>query len=120
MNGRSVFETSEFEHWASLSGLQPAETRLIEHFLKPDSRTLEAGTGGGRILLALDASGFSHLSGFDFVPELIARARQKPANHDIDFQVMSADSLDYPDATFDQIIYLQQFLSLFDDPAAPR
>lgn len=93
---------------------------MIERFLKKDARTLEAGTGGGRVLLALRRRGFTDLSGFDYVPELIARAREKEGARGIEYRVMEAGDLAYPDAHFDQVLYLQQILCCIEDDAERR
>ena len=62
--------------------------------------------------------GFTSLHGYDFVPGFIERARQRDADHSIRFEVQDATSLSYEDASFDQIVYLQQFICVLDDEAA--
>jgi SAM-dependent methyltransferase len=110
-----IFGTVEFEYWAGYAGLIPAERYVIETYLDPQTSTLEAGTGGGRILLALQEMGFEHLSGFDYVPSLIEAAKQRDTAGTIDFRVQDAASLEYGDGAFGQIVYLQQILSLAGD-----
>lgn len=108
---RTVFGTVERDYWAEAAGLKPDERALIERYLKRDAATLEAGTGGGRILVEMQRLGFTSLAGFDFVPELIAEARTADPAGTVDFEVHDARELDYPDRSFEQLLYLQQLLS---------
>jgi ubiquinone/menaquinone biosynthesis C-methylase UbiE len=112
---RTVFGTVERSYWAEAEGLKPDERALIERYLDRDASTLEAGTGGGRILGEMRELGFTSLAGFDFVPELIAEARRAYPSGEIGFDVQDATRLTYPDASFDQVIYLQQLLSSIED-----
>jgi ubiquinone/menaquinone biosynthesis C-methylase UbiE len=112
---RTVFGTVERDYWAEAAGLKPDERALIERYLDRDATTLEAGTGGGRILGEMRELGFKSLAGFDFVPELIAEARRDEPSGEIRFDVQDATRLTYPDESFDQLIYLQQLLSSIED-----
>lgn len=109
-DNKIFFESSEFDTWAHREGLLPEESVLVARFLDPGVPTLEAGTGGGRILLELASRGFADLAGFDYVPGLIEAARRRDPTGAIDYRVMDATALDYPDATFAQALYLQQLL----------
>ncbi len=111
MDNKQVYQTKEFEAWASGSELIRAEEFLISQYLKKNVPTCEAGTGGGRILISMKNAGFSDLYGFDFVPELIERAKQRDRTEEIRFSVQDALELTYADESFSQIIYLQQILS---------
>jgi SAM-dependent methyltransferase len=113
---RTVFGTVERDYWAEAAGLKPDERTLIERYLDPDAATLEAGAGGGRILGEMSRLGFTSLAGFDFVPELVAEARGAYPTGEIRFEVQDARRLDYPDASFDQVLYLQQLLSSIEEP----
>lgn len=106
----------EAKRWTELGKLIPAEHAIIQEFLSPDVSTVEAGTGGGRIPLQMQRMGFTSLSGFDFVPESIDVARTQDPSGKIDYQVHDATCLGYADGTFDQIVYLQHFLSYATDP----
>lgn len=112
---RSVFRTVERQYWTEAAGLKPDERALIERYLEPGADTLEAGTGGGRILAEMRRLGFSSLAGFDFVPELIAEARRADPSGETRFEAQDARALGYPDASFDQVLYLQQLLSSIED-----
>jgi ubiquinone/menaquinone biosynthesis C-methylase UbiE len=75
---------------------------------------MEAGTGVGRILFAMQDLGFSSLVGFDYIPDLIEQARKRDSARSIRFEVQDAISLNYEDASFDQIFYSQQILCLIE------
>jgi len=115
---KDVYATVEFHRWIGRSELDADEQYLVRHYLKPGSKTLEAGTGGGRILLALRDMGFTDLHGFDYVPGFIDQARAADPQKRINFEVQDATRLSYADDSFDQIIYLQQMLSCMDGPGA--
>jgi ubiquinone/menaquinone biosynthesis C-methylase UbiE len=112
---RTVFGTVERDYWAEAAGLKPDERALIERYLDRDASTVEAGTGGGRILAEMSRLGFASLAGFDFVPELVAEARRSDPTGAIRFEVQDATRLDYPDGSFDQALYMQQLLSALED-----
>jgi ubiquinone/menaquinone biosynthesis C-methylase UbiE len=118
MSNKAVFSAIEFDSWTQRKRLIPAERFLIERYLDKRSKTLEAGTGGGRILLEMKALGFTSLHGFDFVPEFIEQARGKDVTHSICFEVQDAPCLSYGDSSFDQIIYLQQVICFIEDEAS--
>lgn len=113
-DNKEVYSTVEFDSWAHRGGLIPSERILFEKHLASDADTVEAGTSGGRILLELQKRGCSRLWGFDYVPEFIEQARKRDVSGKISFAVMDATRLDYPDAKFQQIIYLQQIISLIE------
>lgn len=113
-DNKQVYSTVEFDSWANRGGLIRSERYLIEKFLEPDHATLEAGTSGGRILLELQGLGFTKLTGYDYVPEFIERARARDSSGKIDYAVMDARRTQYPDNHFEQIIYLQQIISFIE------
>jgi SAM-dependent methyltransferase len=116
LDNRRFYELEVFDSWAARAGLTDMEERLVTRFLKRDLRTLEAGTGGGRILHELAARGFDYLHGFDYLPAFIDVARTRDATGSIDFTVQDAVDLSHPDAAFDQVLYLQQVLCFVEDP----
>jgi SAM-dependent methyltransferase len=113
-DNKEVYRTVEFDSWAHRGGLIPSERILFEKYLALDADTVEAGTSGGRILLELQKRGGLRLWGFDYVPEFIAQAKKRDLSGKISFAVMDATQVDYPDAKFQQIIYLQQIVSLIE------
>jgi SAM-dependent methyltransferase len=116
-DNRQFYEREVFDSWASRTALTDIEETLVERFLDPDRSTLEAGTGGGRILLELRERGFHDLHGFDYVPGFIDVARRRDTSQSIGFSVQDAVDLDYPDGRFEQAVYLQQVLCFIEDPA---
>ena len=108
----SVFRESEFNLWAQRAKLDSGERYMISRYLNPEKITLEAGAGGGRILLAMQSMGFNQLNGFDFLPEFIEVARQRDQSGKINYQVQDGRNLNYPNNSFDQLIYLQQLVRL--------
>lgn len=114
-NTESVFREAEFNLWAQRAKLELGEQYMISRYLDPQKSTLEAGAGGGRILLAMQSMGFSQLNGFDFLPEFIEVARQRDQGGKINYQVQDGRNLNYPANSFEQLIYLQQLVSLISD-----
>ena len=117
IDNRAVFSTTEFDAWVERKNLIPAEKFLIGNYFAKAGRTLEAGAGAGRILFEMKALGFTSLRGFDLVYPLIESAKKKDVTNTIRFEVQDAIRLAYKDASFDQILYLQQVLCFID--AAP-
>jgi SAM-dependent methyltransferase len=107
----------EFEKWANIEDINPEEKYIVEKYFDrdPQKSIVEAGTGGGRILLEMYEMGFRNLTGFDYVPEMIDVANHRKGELDITFDVEDATNLSYPDASFDQAFYSQQILSLMPD-----
>jgi SAM-dependent methyltransferase len=110
-------DEAEFSRWAQREGLEPGEQFILTRYLDPSKKTLEAGAAGGRILLALQANGFKELAGFDIVDEFIKAARERDKTGTIDYSVQDGRNLSYPDNSFDQLVYLQQFLSVVGSAA---
>lgn len=117
LSNRTVFATQEFTCWAHRDGLLPEERGLIKRYLDPERATLEAGTGGGRVVRGMQELGFTSLHGFDYVPELVDQARRNDRTGKIQFEVQDAAHLSYPDACFGQALYVAQFLSMIDNAA---
>jgi len=116
-DNKNVYSTVEFNRWVDRTDLDPDEQFVITQYLDRGGRTLEAGTGGGRILRAMRQMGFTDLHGFDYVPGLIDKARVADGDGRIRFEVQDATCLTYPDCAFDQVIYLQQLLCFIEDYA---
>lgn len=110
----SFYRTVERDYWGTAWGNKPDEVAILERYLSTGEETVEAGTGNGRILFQLAERGFGRLAGFDFVPELIERARATEGAEAIEFEVADAKAPPYPDGRFGQAIYLSQVASLFE------
>jgi ubiquinone/menaquinone biosynthesis C-methylase UbiE len=113
-SNKELYLNAEFCAWAHRENLDAEETYLIGKYLDKSKRTLEAGTAGGRILLALQNSGFIDLHGFDYVSEFIDTAKKRDTSKEISFTVQDATSLHYQHESFDQVLYLQQIISSID------
>jgi ubiquinone/menaquinone biosynthesis C-methylase UbiE len=109
------YKKKEFETFAHLEGLHPAEQLLVERFLSKELRTVDAGTGGGRIVQGLHGEGFSQLHAYDFLEEFVRVAKEKDRDDDVEFVVADAVSLPYVDGSFDQVLYLEQMLCQLND-----
>jgi ubiquinone/menaquinone biosynthesis C-methylase UbiE len=68
----------------------------------PGERVLDVACGSGTAALVA-ARRYCQVSGLDYVPELIERARQRATADDleVDFDVGDAQAMAYPDASFD-------------------
>jgi 2-polyprenyl-3-methyl-5-hydroxy-6-metoxy-1,4-benzoquinol methylase len=75
---------------------------LQERGLAAGASILDAGCGTGSLALMLQAAGF-RVTGVDYSPEMIARARAKDAAAAIDWHVGDITSLELP-ATFDAVL----------------
>jgi SAM-dependent methyltransferase len=106
-----------FDEWSERTGLYPDENYVIQKYLDPGRKTLEAGTGAGRILGEMKNFGFTSLYGYDFCSAFIERAKQRDTSGSICFEVQDATCLNYEDSSFDQILYVQQLISIIDDGA---
>jgi SAM-dependent methyltransferase len=118
MDNKKVFGTVEFDIWANKEKLIEEEKYLIETYLDRTGKTIEAGTAGGRILLEMKQMGFTSLAGYDYVPELIEKAKKRDATQSISFEVQDATSLNYDDASFDHILYLQQIICVIENDSS--
>lgn len=118
MDNQQAYSTVDFDYWAHKRDLDDMESYLIEKFLDKRKKTLEAGTGGGRILLEMQKLGFTSLYGYDFIPKFIEQAKQRDSSQDITFKVQDATCLSYEDYSFDQILYLQQIICTLETNSA--
>ncbi len=114
MNNKTVYETHDFDQWVHRQGLIPEEAYFLTKYLSnKEAKILEAGTGGGRISIALEEQGYSDLTAFDFIEPFIQAAIMKNPTTKINFCVADATDLGlFDDNTFEQIIYLQQIISI--------
>jgi ubiquinone/menaquinone biosynthesis C-methylase UbiE len=80
--------------------------------IHPGQKVLDVATGSGNTAIAA-ARRFAEVSGADYVPALVERARERAACErlEIDFRDGDAENLPYPDASFD--VVLTTFGSMF-------
>lgn len=89
---------------------------VVRRYLQPSSHVLDIGTGGGERLLSL-APHFASGVGIDCDPAMIRVARENcPPSlaTKVDFEIMDAESLDFPDASFD--VVLNRHCTVFVEP----
>lgn len=117
-NNKETYGGVDFDYWAYLENLSDGEKFIIETYLDKNAKTLEAGTGGGRITLSMQQMGFQSLFAFDYIPNFIEHARQRDKIGNVSFAVEDATALTYHDDSFEQLVYLQQVLCCIEDKYA--
>lgn len=76
---------------------------------------LDIGCGTGRFALPLaEKLGFK-VTGADLFKEMLEKAKEKDTNHIVTWEVQDAQSLTYPDNTFD-CVFMSHLLHHCDDP----
>ncbi|MCX6344185.1 MAG: class I SAM-dependent methyltransferase [Armatimonadetes bacterium] len=111
ISNKELFQGKEYREWSTRNDLVEDEIFVFDRYLNPNLKTIEAGSGGGRITYSLKKMGFTSLHGFDFVPEFVEAAKAKDPTHSISFEVQDATRLAYPDNSFEQLLYLGQMIS---------
>jgi ubiquinone/menaquinone biosynthesis C-methylase UbiE len=115
------FKSVQREMWSSFAPTAIFTTPVAAHLVRfaevrPGERVLDVGCGTGVVAITAAGSG-ARVSGLDLTPDLldVARANQAIAEcGEIDWTEGDAESLPYPDASFD--VVLSQFGHIF----APR
>lgn len=97
------FASDKSKEVYSVYSLKGVEQNLIaRYFIKPQAKILDIGCGYGRTTVPLVEMGFQ-VVGIDIVERMIVRARiYRP---EIDFRLMSATDLDFPDNSFDYVLF---------------
>jgi len=83
-----------------------------------ERRILEVGSGGGSELAWLQELGAApnRLCGIDLLPDRVAQAQR--TYPEIEFRQGNAERLEFPDSTFDLVLALTVFSSIFDESMA--
>lgn len=92
------------------SGLEETEKRMLAHLPLRSGRLLLLGLGGGRDAIALAKVGFE-VTGVDFVPEMIERAKANALKRGVRIEGIIQDfsRLDVPAASYD-VVWLSAFM----------
>lgn len=112
---RKLYDGQDYTTWADSTGWLEDEQRLIDkHPLptSPETRFLDLGTGGGRMLFGLKERGYHQLTGIDLSERMIAAAsaRSEQLGAGIRFEVQDVAALPYPEHSFDVVMGLAQIL----------
>lgn len=114
------YKEAQKQGWAYFAPLEalttPQAARLVRHAgVRASQRVLDVACGTGVVAVTAARRG-ARLTGLDFTPELLERARENAriANLTIDWREGDAESLPFEDAAFD--VVLSQFGHMF----APR
>lgn len=94
------------DYAAVAARIQPiAESLVAAADLAAGSRVLDVATGSGNAAIAAARCGCA-VTGLDYVPELLERAKIRAAaeGFDIDFTEGDAERLPYPDGAFDAVL----------------
>jgi SAM-dependent methyltransferase len=99
-----------------------AITRLIQEAARigPNSTVLDVACGPGLVVLAL-AKIAGHVTGLDLTPAMLDKARELQRQRgleNVSWQLGRADSLPYPDASFDAVVTRFAFHHLTEPRAA--
>jgi SAM-dependent methyltransferase len=86
------------------SGLTPDEIDVLERIPLSHGRLLLLGVGGGREAVALGQKGFD-VTGVDFIPELVAKARENCTRRNLQFTglVQEISRINVPTASFNVV-----------------
>jgi len=86
----------------NLISLDRPEEILFNKFIHKDSRVLDIGCGAGRTTFHISKI-TNNVIGIDYAENMIQAAKQKCT--DIDFRVMDASKMEFPNNSFDVLIF---------------
>lgn len=111
MNNHEIFEKVETKWQTNFAeSLTSDESYILDKYFEGDWNVLEAGCGGGRIALQLEARTSGLVDAFDYVEESINNAKNKESN--VNFFVADASDLStIPDNKYDCEVYFQNIIS---------
>lgn len=107
----AIAEGAEFAAWAA---------EIARHLPPAPARVLELGCGTGEVSRVILSLGHQ-LTGLDFTPEMLARAKAKHAgNPQVRFYLADAQNTMEPDASHDAVLARHLTWTLTDPPTAYR
>lgn len=110
------YHNIESSHWWFVSRRQAVHDLVVEARLDCDARILEIGCSGGLLMEQFQREGFTRVEGIDISQEGIDLCREK----NLSAQVMDAQKLDFPDASFDFLTASDVLEHLADEGEALR
>lgn len=105
------YSVDEYHRTKALTsrGIWTHEAKYIDEFLFPHAKTLELGTGTGRLAFGLESEkGFSDIVATDIVPSFIDEGASlgRTIGSHILFKVCNVLNLPFADRSFDQVLFL--------------
>ncbi|MFH0931465.1 MAG: methyltransferase domain-containing protein [Candidatus Zixiibacteriota bacterium] len=93
-------------------GFEDWERDFVEEFMTKKGKVLDIGCGAGREAIALAKLGFD-VVGIDIASKMVEKAKEnaRKENLSIKFEVKRVIELDYPDRTFDYILFSRAIYS---------
>lgn len=90
-----------------------AEKLLVEKYFKPGDSILDIACGAGRTAIYLARQG-CHVTGFDFLPEMLESARERTAESGLDVKLvqMDATAMMFSDESFDGVVFFYNSFEL--------
>ena len=101
-NNIKTFSTQKSVEEYSSDYLRTSEKSFIELYIKKGDKVLDLGCGAGRTTKYIKERG-AIVIGVDLSEPLIMKAKE--LHPEIEFKVMNALHLDYPDKTFDVVLF---------------
>ena len=105
------------EYWNSVSETKtftlPFDGECFSEYVKKDSAIVDVGCGYGRVLKILWEEGYENLTGFDFSPMMICRARRESPQ--IRFETMEEERIALEDGSADAVILFAVLTCIVSD-----
>jgi SAM-dependent methyltransferase len=120
LKGRQQQTWASGDYAAVATRIQPIAERLAEAAdLQAGERVLDVATGSGNAALAAARCG-CQVTGVDYVPELLARARTRAAAEGLQVELAEGDAEDlrFPDGAFDAVLSCLGVMFAADQPRA--